>query len=122
MCSMSNKILKNSVWHFSRIRYVPIVNRLCTVATASSDQQDDKLLTKEKARILIMNFTIEERDNLAWCLNNLESEEIKAEYQGSITIYVMFETVCVDSYYSIFTILLLFLFDSYICIIVFKIL
>ncbi|XP_050521660.1 transmembrane protein 65 isoform X2 [Daktulosphaira vitifoliae] len=31
-----------------------------------------------------MNLTIEERENLAWCLNHLESEETKAEYKGQL--------------------------------------
>lgn len=74
-------------WHLNHIRCVHIVNRLYTIGTTNLDQQDSKLLTKEKARTLLMNMTIEERDNLAWCLNHLESEETKAEYQGSLVQY-----------------------------------
>lgn len=79
-------MLKSTVciWHLNHIRNVHIVSRLCTIRNTSLDQQDDKLLTKEKARTLLMNMTIEERDNLSWCLNHLESEEIKAEYQGLV--------------------------------------
>jgi len=65
---------------------IPIVRQLCTGPTTSSDLADDKSLTKEKARTLVMNLTIEERNNLEWCLNHLESEETKAEYRGSVPI------------------------------------
>lgn len=85
MCSsISNKMLKKTLcaWELSRIKYVPIVSRLCT----SSEQEDIKLLSKEKARTLVMSLTNEERDNLAWSLNHLESEETKAEYRGLVPI------------------------------------
>lgn len=72
------------VWEFRQLKYIPRVSRLCTVTTTSSDQEDNKSLTKEKARTLVMNLTIEERDILAWSLNHLESEETKAEYRGSV--------------------------------------
>lgn len=83
---MSNKMWKNSlyIWELSRIKYVPRNRGLCTASTSTSNQEDEKSLTKEKARTLVMNLTIEERDNLAWCLNHLESEETKAEYRGSV--------------------------------------
>lgn len=68
------------LWELSRIKCVPVVSRLCTAATTSSDTE----LTKDKARTLVMNLTMEERDNLAWCLNHLESEETKAEYRGLV--------------------------------------
>jgi hypothetical protein len=71
------------MWELSKIKTVPTFSRLCTTASIS-EQQEDKLLTKEKARTLVMNLTNEERENLAWCLNHLESEEIKAEYRGSV--------------------------------------
>jgi len=88
MCSISNKVWINtkSVWELNKIIYIPIVRRLCTATTISSDLEDNKYLTKDKARTLVMNLTIEERDNLAWCLNHLESEEIKAEYRGLVPI------------------------------------
>lgn len=71
------------VWALNRTKPIHIISHhLCT--TANPEQEDDKSLTKEKARTLIMNLTIEERDNLAWSLNHLESEETKAEYRGSV--------------------------------------
>lgn len=81
---MSNKMLKKTlcVWELSRIKCVPTVSRLCT----SSEQEDIKSLTKDKARTLVMSLTNEERDNLAWSLNHLESEETKAEYRGLVPI------------------------------------
>lgn len=83
---MSNKIWKNTicVWELSRIKK-NMISGLCTAATTSTEQEDNKL-TKEKARALIMNLTNEERDNLAWCINHHESEETKAEYRGSVPI------------------------------------
>lgn len=86
MSSITNRMWRNTVrvWELSQIKIVPISRRLCTTSSTSSEQQEDKSLTKEKARTLIMNLTNEERDNLTWCLNHLESEEIKAEYQGSV--------------------------------------
>lgn len=76
-------MLKNTVrvWEFKRIKPIIIVSHLCIT---TNPEQDDKLLTKEKASTLVMNLTIKERDNLAWSLNHLESEETKAEYQGSV--------------------------------------
>lgn len=73
-----------SVWELNQMKCIPVICRLCTTATSSSEQESDKSLTKEKARTLVMNLTIEERDNLAWSLNHLESEETKAEYRGSV--------------------------------------
>ncbi|XP_060840078.1 uncharacterized protein LOC132921216 isoform X2 [Rhopalosiphum padi] len=87
MCSISNKVWKNTVciWELSRKRNVSMISRLCTAAVTSSEQQDDdKSLTKEKAHALVINLTNEERDNLAWCLNHYESEETKAEYRGQL--------------------------------------
>lgn len=86
MCSLSNQMWKNAIcaWELSRIKCLPTANQLCTVASNSYEQTNDKSLTKEKARTLVMNLTIEERDNLAWCLNHLESEETKAEYRGLV--------------------------------------
>lgn len=86
MCSVSNKMWKNTlyVWELSRIKCIPVASQLCTAATTSPEQEYDKGLTKDKARTLVMNLTIEERDNLAWCLNHLESEETKAEYRGLV--------------------------------------
>lgn len=104
MCSISNKVWKNTVciWELSRKRNVSMISRLCTAAVTSSEQQDDdKSLTKEKAHALVINLTNEERDNLAWCLNHYESEETKAEYRGSVPI--MFWTVYM-SFYSIISI------------------
>lgn len=77
---------KNAVfaWELSRIKCIPVASRLCTAATSSSEQKNDKTLTKDKARTLVMTLTTEERDNLAWCLNHLESEETKAEYRGLV--------------------------------------
>lgn len=74
------------VWELNQMKCIPVVSRLCTAATSSSEQGSDKSLTKEKARTLVMNLTTEERDNLAWSLNHLESEETKAEYRGSVPI------------------------------------
>lgn len=88
MSSVTSRMWKNTVcvWELSRIKGIPMSSRLCTIAPISSEQREDKLFTKEKARTLVMNLTSEERDNLAWCLNHLESEEIKAEYRGSVPI------------------------------------
>lgn len=86
MCAISSKMWKKSlcIWELNRIKYALRGKGLCTIPTSSSNQEDDKSLTKEKARTLVMNMTTEERDNLAWCLNHLESEETKAEYRGSV--------------------------------------
>lgn len=86
MCTVSNKMWKKSIfiWDLSRIKCVPIISRPCTVASTGFKQENNKLLTKENARTLVMNLTIEERDNLAWSLNHLESEETKAEYRGQL--------------------------------------
>lgn len=88
MCSISYKVWANtkSVWELNKIMCIPILRQLCTAPTSGSDLEDDKSLTKEKARKLVMNLTNEERDNLAWCLNHLESEETKAEYRGLVHI------------------------------------
>lgn len=94
MCSPQNKMLKNTVrvWAFNRTKRIHVIYRnLCT--TTNPEQEDDKSLTKEKARTLIMNLTIEERDNLAWSLNHLESEETKAEYRGSVPKMVLSECI-----------------------------
>lgn len=95
MSFVSIRMWKNmiNVWELNQRKAVPIFNRLCTTASTSSEQQEDKLLTKDKARTLVMNLTNEERDNLAWCLNHLESEEIKAEYRGSVTMLAFYENV-----------------------------
>uniref|UniRef100_A0A2S2NGC9 Uncharacterized protein n=1 Tax=Schizaphis graminum TaxID=13262 RepID=A0A2S2NGC9_SCHGA len=102
MCSISNKVWKNTVciWELSRKRNVPMISRLCTAAVTSSEQDDDKSLTKDKAHALVMNLTSEERDNLAWCLNHYESEETKEEYRGSVPI--MFWTVYMSSLFNNF--------------------
>lgn len=102
MCSVSNKMWKKAIlmWDLSTIKCVPIVSQLCTVASTGLEQENDKLLTKEKARTLVMNLTIEERDNLAWSLNHLESEETKAEYRGSVPTWAFFETVCMGSLFN----------------------
>lgn len=93
MSSISNKLWRSNlcVWELSQMRLISLGSNLCTVATTSTEQENDKSLTKEKARILVMNLTIAERDNLAWSLNHLVSEETKAEYRGLVPTKAMFE-------------------------------
>ncbi|XP_050441144.1 transmembrane protein 65 isoform X2 [Adelges cooleyi] len=61
-----------------------VLNRFCSTVPNDPSQNNDKMLTKEKAHALIMNLNIEERENLIYCLNHLESEETKAEYRGQL--------------------------------------
>jgi len=82
-----------------------MTSRLCTAAITNSEQDDDKSLTKEKARTLVMKLTNEERDNLVWCLNHYESEETKAEYRGSVpSKATKFWIVCMKSLSNTFKI------------------